>query len=125
MSESTDRPDRPFVSGSAPLGNVSPSMGIAAPIGAVSRKDRARAARTAMRRDGATIVLRTALPGKVSLQRKAHDGDWETVVARPASRLRGTRVEFPRDAEPDAVFRVVFAPRNTNLTAWVSEPVEA
>ena len=103
---------------------MSPSMGVAAPIGAVSRKDRQRAGRTSLHREGTSLLLRTALPGRVSLQRRADDGSWETVVRRPASRLGRTRLELPGDATASAgTFRVVFAPRNPNLTAWISPDV--
>lgn len=37
----------------------------------------------------------------------------------PASRLGSTRLDLPADAAA-GTFRVVFSPRNANLTAWIS-----
>ena len=122
----TDRRERavramPMYSGSG----MSPSMGVAAPIGAVSRKDRQRAARTSLRRDAASgLVLVTALPGSVSLQRRATDGGWETVRSRPASRLGRTRIELPDEPGPSPqAFRVVFTPKNSDITSWISQDI--
>ncbi|GEN79828.1 hypothetical protein [Actinotalea fermentans] len=112
--------DRPIVAAGVPTGLHTPAMGIAAPIGAVSRKDRLRAARTALRRDGSDVVLRVALPGTASLQRRGTDGVWETVATRRVGRLRTARFA----PAPGATARVVFAPRNTDISAWVSEPLE-
>jgi hypothetical protein len=99
-------------------------MGVAAPVGAVSRKDRDRAARTALRREGASgLVLLTALRGRVSLQRRRSDGAWETLVGRRASWSGRTRLELPREAAQGSTFRVVFSPRNPNIAAWVADDV--
>jgi len=105
---------------------MSPSMGVAAPVGAVSRKDRERAGKTSLRRDGASTVLLTALPGTVSLQRRGPDGTWETLHSRPASRLGRTRLGLPQDeaAAPPRTFRVVFSPRNANIPSWVSGDID-
>lgn len=104
---------------------MSPSMGVAAPIGAVSRKDRERAGRTSLRRDGTSrLTLLTSLPGTVSLQRRDVDGSWETLDRRPASRLGRTRVELPGAATAARqTYRVVFSPKNSNITAWISEEI--
>lgn len=104
---------------------MSPAMGVAAPIGAVSRKDRARAGRTSLRQeDASTLLLLTALPGSVSLQRRGDDGSWETLAKRPASRLGRTRIALPPEATASPqTFRVVFAPRNSNITSWISGDV--
>lgn len=105
---------------------MSPSMGVAAPIGAVSRKDRERAGRTSLRRDGTSLLtLLTSLPGTVSLQRRDADGSWETLDRRPASRLGRTPIELPPEAaSPPRTVRVVFSPRNSNIAAWVSEEID-
>lgn len=121
----TDDADRPVKAVSVPMGSggLSSSMGVAAPIGAVSRKDRERAARTALRRESASrVVLVTALPGSVSLQRRRVDGSWETVRTRRASRLGRTRLDLPADGGAGR-HRVVLSPRNENLTAWISETI--
>ena len=101
------------------------SMGVAAPIGAVSRKDRLRAGKTSLRQEGtSSLVLLTALPGTVSLQRRGLDGTWETLHKRPTSRLGRTRIELPQDASPSPqTFRVVFSPKNSHITAWLSGEV--
>lgn len=120
-----DRPDRGIQAVSLPMdtgAGMSPGMGVAAPIGAVSRKDRLRAGRTALRREGTSaVLLLTALPGSVSLQRRGGDGTWETVQRRPASRLGRTRLELPREATASPpTYRVVFSPRNPYITSWIS-----
>ena len=124
-----DRQERATAAASVPLqsgAGMGASMGVAAPIGAVSRKDRARAARTALQRDGtAGLVLRTALPGTVALQRLGADRTWETVERRAASRLGRTRLRVPAGSTSSSVLRVVFSPRNANLPACVSEEVDA
>ena len=100
------------------------SMGVAAPVGAVSRKDRKRAERTALYREGRSgIRLDTALPGSVALQRWA-DGTWETLATRRASRLGRTRLELPDDATSSSVFRLKFSPKNANLPSWTSETID-
>lgn len=116
----SENQDRPIVAAGVPTGVHTPAMGIAAPIGAVSRKDRLRAARTTLRRDGSDVVLRVALAGTASLQRRGADGAWESVETRRVGRLRTARFT----PAPGAATRVVFAPRNTDITAWVSEPLE-
>lgn len=123
-----DQRERAVKAVSVPMSSgqgMSPSMGVAAPIGAVSRKDRERAAQTALRREGASdLLLVTALPGTVSLQRRDVDGTWETLDRRPASRLGRTRVELPQEAVPTPrTYRVVFSPKNSNITSWISEDV--
>lgn len=120
----TDRPQSATKAVSVAMNSgagISAAMGVAAPVGAVSRKDRQRASRTALLREGSTLVLHTSLRGTVTLQRRASDGDWETVSKRSASLLGRTRVELPDPAR----FRVVFAPRNGNLGIWVSEELQA
>jgi hypothetical protein len=121
VNEGTERSTKAV---SVPIDAGSPSMGVAAPIGAVSRKDRQRAGKTSLRREGtSTLVLLTALPGSVRLQR-GDDGSWETLEKRPASRLGRTRIELPQAATASAqTFRVVFLPRNPNITSWVSEEI--
>lgn len=117
---------------SAPLDSgagMSGSMGVAAPLGTVSRKDQARADRTALSLDGETLVLRTELPGTVTLQVRGADGTWDTLERRPASRLGRTRLDLP-PRSPDAAehpsreLRVVFAPRNGHIAPWISPPVD-
>ena len=121
----SDRGERASKAVSVPMNSgsgMSPSMGVAAPIGAVSRKDRERAGKTFLRREGtSTLLLLTALPGSVSLQRRGVDGSWETLDRRPASRLGRTRIELPQEATPSPqTFRVVFTPKNSNITSWIS-----
>lgn len=123
-----DQRERAIKAVSVPMSSgqgMSPSMGVAAPIGAVSRKDRERAAQTSLRQDGASgFLLLTALPGSVSLQRRDVDGTWETLDRRPASRLGRTRVELPQEAAlSPQTYRVVFSPKNANITAWISEDI--
>lgn len=101
---------------------VSASMGVAAPIGAVSRRTRLRAGRTSLQQEGNSAVLRTALPGSAILQRQADGGTWETLERRSTSRRGRTRIELPQEAGPSAsTFRMVFSPRNANVPSWVSE----
>ena len=124
----SDRRERPSMAVSVPMSSgagMSPSMGVAAPIGAVSRKDRERAGKTSLRREGtSSVLLRTALPGSVSLQRRDVDGSWETVERRPASRLGRTRLDLPPSASASPqTFRVVFAPKNSNITSWISADI--
>lgn len=121
-----ETPERPLAAASVPMdtgGN--PSFAVAAPVGGgVSRKDRLRAGRTALRRDGTTLALVTALPGGVLLQRRGADGAWETVTRRRASRLRACRLELPAAGTAQAAsYRVVFAPRNENIPSWVSAEI--
>lgn len=125
MNDSTEGPIEavsvPMSSGSG----MSPSMGVAAPVGAVSRKDRERAGKTSLQREGTSILhLLTALPGSVSLQRRGADGTWETLDRRPASRLGRTPIELPQDVtSPPQTFRVVFSPKNSNITSWISDDI--
>lgn len=59
------------------------------------------------------------------LQRREADGTWETLDTRRASRLGRTRIEFGGEAtSPTPTFRVVFSPRNTNITSWISESLD-
>ena len=101
------------------------SMGVAAPVGAVSRKDRERAGKTALYREGASsVLLDTELPGSVALQRRGADGTWETLETRRSSRLGRTRIELPDDAASSSVFRVKFSPKNAHLPSWTSENID-
>ncbi|NCT90407.1 hypothetical protein GXB85_05505 [Cellulomonas sp. APG4] len=102
---------------------MSASVGVAAPIGAVSRRDKERAARTSLARDGSALVLRTELPGTVMLQRRSPGATWETLDSRATARQGSTRLELPQDT-PAGVFRVVFSPKNANITTWISADVE-
>jgi hypothetical protein len=119
-----DRPDRGVAAVQPPIdsGGMGASFGVAAPIGAVSRRSRRLAGRTSLRLEGSSCLLLTALPGTVSLQRRRVDGSWETLRSRRASRLGRTRLELPpaAGASPQPL-RVVFSPRNPNLTSWISE----
>jgi len=121
-----DRPEQTIKAATMPMGFGSPSMATAAPVGAVSRKDRQRAAKTSLRREGPSrLLLRTAIPGSVLLQRQEADGTWETVDRRPASRVGLTRIELPGEAtSPTPTFRAVFSPRNTNINSWISESLD-
>jgi hypothetical protein len=57
----------------------------------------------------------------VSLQRRRADGTWETLDRRRVSRLGRTRLGVPQDAaSPPQTYRVVFSPRNPNITSWIS-----
>ncbi|MCL3860883.1 hypothetical protein [Actinotalea sp. K2] len=118
-----DRRERASMAASMdPGAGINGSIGVAAPIGAVSRKDRERARRTSLLREGtADLLLLTALPGSVSLQRRGADGTWETLDRRPASRRGRTRIELPEQGtSPPQVLRVVFSPKNPNITSWIS-----
>ena len=125
-----DRPEPPSMAVSVPMSSgtgMSPSFGVAAPVGAVSRKNRERARETSLRREGTSnaFVLLAALPGSVNLQRRGVDGTWETIDRRPASRLGHTRIELPQEAaSPPPTYRVVFSHRNSNITAWISEDID-
>jgi hypothetical protein len=127
----SDTPERPVIAVMPPQNTGgSVSMGVSAPIGAVSRKDRERAAKTALLRDDPTTLLLTAeLPGRILLERRGEDGAWETVEKYPASRSGRTRIAIPQAPEGAApgsrTFRVVFAPKNVDITSWVSEDIEA
>lgn len=115
-----DQRERPLVAVQGP-GRAS-AVGVHAPIGAVSRKDRTRAARTVLRRDGpSALVLTTALPGTVKLQRRVPGDAWDTVEKLPTSRNGQTRFALPQDAGSPATYRVVFAPKNEDITTWVSD----
>lgn len=120
----SDQPERTFKAMSQPMG-TGPGMSavsVSAPVGAVSRKTRERARRTALSQEGPTsLVLHTELRGTVHVQVRGDDGDWRTVSERRTA-LRGrTRLELPASAagSPQA-FRVVFSPRNANVSSWVS-----
>ena len=101
-------------------------MGVAAPVGAVSRKDRERAGKTALYREGASgVLVDTELPGSVALQRRGADGTWETLDTRRASRLGRTKIELPDAGAPSPrTYRVVFSPKNANIPAWTSENID-
>lgn len=107
------------------MGFGPPSMVVAAPVGAVGRKDRERARKTTLYREGpSTFLLVTELPGSVMLQRREVDGTWETIDARTASSLGRTHIGLPDDAaSPPPTYRVVFSPKNPNLNPWVSDDV--
>jgi hypothetical protein len=124
----SEQPERPFIAVQIPTGaGRATAVGVHAPIGAVSRKDRARAARTALRQEGPSgLVLATELPGTVSLQRWATGSTWDTLETRPASRDGQTRLELPQGpASTPGTYRVVFAPKNVDITSWISEDVLA
>lgn len=121
-----DQPERPITAVSVPMNSgagMSPSVGVAAPVGAVSRKDRERASRTSARREGASVVVHTELPGTVTLQGRDAGGAWDALDRRPAARLGDTRIDLPQDAA-SSIVRVVFTPRNTDINAWVSESID-
>ena len=124
----SQQPERPFVALN-PLNDSAPgggTMALAAPVGAVSRRDRTRAARTALiREDETRLVLVTDLPGTVSLQRREALDGWVTVARMPASRGGRTTVPLSADEGTTWAYRVVFAPRNANITSWVSEEIRA
>ena len=117
--------DESVVAMSGPMGTggaANAAVGIHAPIGAVSAKDRERAARTALTRDGDAVVLHTELTGAASLQRLDADGTWDTLEKRPTSKVADTRFELPDAA---ATYRVVFSPKNSDIPAWVSAELGA
>lgn len=121
----THRPERAHTVTTLPADSGTggaPSVGVAAPIGAVSRKDRERAGKTSLQQEGTgSLVLHTALPGNVRVQRRNADGTWETIDSRRASRWGRTRIDLPPEADaPPQTFRVVFSPKNSNIAAWVS-----
>lgn len=124
----SQQPERPFVAMQMPIGaGQSTAVGVHAPVGAVRRKDRQAAARTRLDREGPDeVVLHTELPGAVVLQRREPDGSWEPVGRRQAAKDGRTPVDLPPTppgAGP-ARYRVVFAPRNSDIASWVSEPFE-
>lgn len=123
----SEQPERPFVAVQMPTGaGRSIAVGVHAPIGAVRRKDREAAARTRLDREGpTTVALHTELPGAVVLQRREADGSWEPVGRKQAAKDGRTPIDLPTPpgAEP-ARYRVVFAPKNSDITSWVSEPFE-
>lgn len=127
----SDTPERPVIAVMPPQSSGgSVSMGVSAPIGAVSRKDREHAGKTSLRREGPTTLLLTAeLPGRVTLEHRGGDGAWETIGKQPASRSGRTRIDLPPtpagEAPGSQAFRVVFAPKNVDITSWVSEEIEA
>lgn len=119
-----DQPERAVTAVNVPMSTgagMSPSVGVAAPIGAVSAKDRERAARTALTRDGDAVVLHTELPGAASLQRLDADGSWDTLDKRPTSKVADTRYELAAGA----TYRVVFAPKDSDIPAWISPELGA
>lgn len=124
----SEQPERSFKAMSWPgtggnAGNA--AVGVAAPVGAVSRKDRERAARTALEVEAPSrVVLLSELPGTVALQRRAADGDWETLSTEPTHRTGRTSVELPSEGSP-GTFRVVFSPKNPNIASWVSQTVDS
>lgn len=125
----SQQPERPVVAVDMPTttgGSV--AVGVHAPIGAVRRKDREAAARTRLDREGpTTVALHTEVPGAVVLQRREPDGGWEPVGRKHASKDGRTPIDLPptlAGADP-ARYRVVFAPKNTDIASWVSEPFEA
>lgn len=122
-----DQPDRPFVAMQMPIGaGQSTAVGVHAPVGAVRRKDREAAARTRLDREGpGTVVLHTELPGAVVLQRREPDGGWEPIGRRQAAKDGRTAIDLPTTpGAPPARYRVVFAPKNSDIASWVSEPLE-
>jgi hypothetical protein len=124
----SEQPERSFKAMSWPgtggnAGNA--AVGVAAPVGAVSRKDRERAARTALEIEALSrAVLLSELPGTVALQRRAADGDWETLSTEPTDRTGRTPIVLPSEG-PSGAFRVVFSPKNPNIPSWVSTTIDA
>lgn len=121
-----DQPGRASHAAQVPMNSgpgMSASFGTAAPVGAVSRKDRERATRTALRREGDDLFLITALPGTAHLQRQ-EAGRWETVTTKRTSRLRRTRLALPQDGAA-ASYRVKFSPKNGHIPAWESPVIDA
>ena len=124
----SEQPERPFIAVQIPTGaGRSTAVGVHAPIGAVRRKDREAAARTRLDREGPyEVVLHTELPGAVVLQRREPDGSWEPLGRKQAAKDGRTPIDLPSPlpgAAP-ARYRVVFAPKNSDITSWVSEPFE-
>lgn len=122
---SAQQPDQP-VAAVVPLMDTShgDAAGVHAATGAVSRKDRERADRTALARNGSTLVLRVELPGTATLQRRADDGTWDVVDSKPATKKEPTTFDLPPEpAGP--TYRVVFAPTNEDLNTWISAEVLA
>ncbi len=124
----SEQPERPFIAVQIPTGaGRSTAVGVHAPIGAVRRKDREAAARTRLDREGPyEVVLHTELPGAVVLQRREPDGSWEPLGRKQAAKDGRTPIDLPSPlpgADP-ARYRVVFAPKNSDITSWVSEPFE-
>ena len=120
-----DQPERSFKVINPSIGTGTHSMATAAPVGAVRRRDRERAGKTALHREGpSTLLLDTELPGSVLLQRRGVDGTWETLETRRASRPGRTKIDLPDGATSQTIFRVLFSPKNTNITPWTSENID-
>lgn len=123
----SEQPERPFAAMQIPIGaGQAPAVGVHAPVGAVRRKDRQAAARTRLDRVAPDeVVLVTELPGAVVLQRREPDGTWESVGRRQVAKGGRTPVDLPTipGAGP-AWYRVVFAPKNSDIASWLSEPFE-
>lgn len=123
-----DDRERPTAAANVPMSGgpgMSPSFGVAAPIGAVRTKDRERATRTALHREGPSrVALHTELPGRVSLQRRVSGATWETVQERRTWRRGRTRFDLSAGA-PSQAYRLVFTPRNGNIPTWVSDAIDA
>lgn len=123
----SEQPERPFLAVQIPTGaGRSTAVGVHAPIGAVRRKDREAAARTRLDREGpTTVVLNTELPGAVVLQRREPGGGWEPVGRQHAAKDGRTTIDLPTTPGADPRrYRVVFAPKNSDITSWISEPFE-
>ena len=126
----SDRPERAFTAVSVPMNSgpgMSAAVGVSAPVGAVSRRTRERARRTALSQEGpTTFVLHTELRGTVNVQVRGDDGDWHTITERRAAFFGRTRLELPSPTVGSSrKLRVVFSPRNANVTAWVSDDIQA
>lgn len=123
----SDQPERTFKAMSQPMGTGPgmSSVGVSAPVGAVSRKTRERARRTALSQEGpTTFVLHTELRGTVHVQVREDDGAWQTVSERRTAFLGRTRLELPAPTmDSPQTFRVVFSPKNANVSSWVSEDI--
>lgn len=123
----SEQPERSFKALSWPgtgggAGNA--AVAVSAPVGAVSRKDRERAARTTLEPDGPSgVALLSQTPGSALLQRRTAASEWETLSTEPASRQGRTPIALPQDTST-RTYRVVFSPKNPNLTSWVSEPFD-
>ena len=121
-----EQPERPFIAVQIPTGaGRATAVGVHAPIGAVSRKDRTRAGRTALRREGEDLLLETALRGTASLQRREPGGTWDAVETVPAASGGQTRFVLPRGVDGPATYRVVFTPKNEDINTWISPDVLA